>query len=199
MNDQNKRESYFSEKRVKVRDSQRDHVVIGSDDGPINVLIGRNRLLIRPKWVIWINHKRKKNNLRNYSKSGTQRETTWTKPHGQRETTRPKVTTDENFFNWPKSITHTPEMSNMNQSQKRKKIFLRKYSKPASQREKTHGQKRKPKKFSKSEIQKIIAEDTDTETETESEEPEEQSLNQIFGLGLVEFFPNFWRWHRLKN
>ena len=82
--------------------------------------------------------KGKKNNLRNYSKSGTQRETTWTKSHGQRETTRSKeVTTDENFYNWPKSITHTPEMSNMNQSQKRKKIFLRKYSKPASQRETT--------------------------------------------------------------
>ena len=95
-------------------------------------------------------------------------------------------------------------MSNMNQSQKRKKIFLRKYSKPASQRETTwpnhtveekpHGQKRKntkPKQFSKSEILKKIAEDTETETETESEEPEEQSLNQIFGLGLVEFFVFF--------
>ena len=113
--------------------------------------------------------KGKKNNLRNYSKSGTQRETTWTKSHGQRETTRSKVTTDENFYNWPKSITHTHEMSNMNQSQKRKKIFLRKYSKPASQRETTwpnhtvkekpHGQKRKntkSEKFSKSEILKKI-------------------------------------------
>ena len=74
-------------------------------------------------------------------------------------------------------------MSNMNQSQKRKKIFLRKYSKPA--------RKEKPKQFSKSEILKKIAEDTETETETESEEPEEQSLNQIFGLGLVEFFVFF--------